>query len=512
MGADSQSAGRGRHGRDVGVAAGGRHLRVDRAAAAGPRRVRLLTLAAGVAVAEGIQAASGAEARREVAQRRLPAAVAGPAKGGRHPGRRRRLGHPVDYVVIGIGVNVRTGGAAADVADRATSIEGELGRPVERGAVVAEVCAGLWRRYRQLVGRRRRRRAGRVARSRRRHVRPRASSGTSGGGTCRGVAPRRRRVGRAGRGDRAAAWCGSSSGEVRWRPSGRAARRSVRRGRLLPGGGAAPVPAQPGHLVRIVGPSFDLVCGWAARGVPLRVALPGIDRYVERQAPKGPRRRPDPGRALRGRRPGRVRRVAARHRRAAASAPRHDERGRPPAAAASLRGAPRARRRPPDGAARPARGAGRRRSHRGRDRIVRELDGVRGRARRARAARRARRSWRAWASWTRELLASRARSTWLRATTGGSWRAQAERRTASVPRPDGRRRVRRRRRTRWSIAWCASGISCRSCGSTGVAHDAARRGCPCHARHRTPRRRRPDAGAPRRPDRVRRRARFPANA
>lgn len=47
-----------------------------------------------------------------------------------------------------------------------------------------------------------------------------------------------------------------------------------------------------GHLVRIVGPSFDLVCGWAVRGIPLRLALHGIDRYVDRQAQKGPRRRP----------------------------------------------------------------------------------------------------------------------------------------------------------------------------------------------------------------------------
>ena len=47
-----------------------------------------------------------------------------------------------------------------------------------------------------------------------------------------------------------------------------------------------------GHLVRIVGPAFDLVCGWATRGIPLRVALHGIDRYVDRQAQKGPRRRP----------------------------------------------------------------------------------------------------------------------------------------------------------------------------------------------------------------------------
>lgn len=47
-----------------------------------------------------------------------------------------------------------------------------------------------------------------------------------------------------------------------------------------------------GHLIRIVGPSFDRVCGWAARGVPLTVAQRGIDRYFERYYAKGPRRRP----------------------------------------------------------------------------------------------------------------------------------------------------------------------------------------------------------------------------
>src|SRR5262245_33863815 len=47
-----------------------------------------------------------------------------------------------------------------------------------------------------------------------------------------------------------------------------------------------------GHLIRIVGPSFELVCGWAERGVPLKVAFHGIDRCVERYYAKGPRRRP----------------------------------------------------------------------------------------------------------------------------------------------------------------------------------------------------------------------------
>jgi hypothetical protein len=47
-----------------------------------------------------------------------------------------------------------------------------------------------------------------------------------------------------------------------------------------------------GHLIRIVGPAFEQVCGWAARGVPLKLAMRGIDRYCERYYAKGPRRRP----------------------------------------------------------------------------------------------------------------------------------------------------------------------------------------------------------------------------
>ena len=47
-----------------------------------------------------------------------------------------------------------------------------------------------------------------------------------------------------------------------------------------------------GHLIRVTGPSFDLVSGWAAQGVPLKVAFKGIDRYFERYYRKGPRRRP----------------------------------------------------------------------------------------------------------------------------------------------------------------------------------------------------------------------------
>ena len=37
-----------------------------------------------------------------------------------------------------------------------------------------------------------------------------------------------------------------------------------------------------GHLIRIVGPAFERVLAWADKGVPLKVAYRGIDRYFER--------------------------------------------------------------------------------------------------------------------------------------------------------------------------------------------------------------------------------------
>jgi len=47
-----------------------------------------------------------------------------------------------------------------------------------------------------------------------------------------------------------------------------------------------------GHLIRVVGPSFEIVSRWAEQGVPLKIACAGIDRYFERYYRKGPRRRP----------------------------------------------------------------------------------------------------------------------------------------------------------------------------------------------------------------------------
>ncbi|MDP6579716.1 MAG: hypothetical protein QF681_03590 [Vicinamibacterales bacterium] len=47
-----------------------------------------------------------------------------------------------------------------------------------------------------------------------------------------------------------------------------------------------------GHLIRIVGPAFERVCGWAEAGVPLQVVVQGIDRKLERYQPTGRKRRP----------------------------------------------------------------------------------------------------------------------------------------------------------------------------------------------------------------------------
>jgi hypothetical protein len=47
-----------------------------------------------------------------------------------------------------------------------------------------------------------------------------------------------------------------------------------------------------GHLVRIAGPAFELVSGWARAGVPFKIACLGIDRYFERYYRRGRRRRP----------------------------------------------------------------------------------------------------------------------------------------------------------------------------------------------------------------------------
>jgi BirA family biotin operon repressor/biotin-[acetyl-CoA-carboxylase] ligase len=105
-----------------------------------------ITLAGGVAVAEGIRSATG-----------LPVQIKWPndivAVSGQGFRGRRKLGgilaeassgsSGVQYVVLGFGVNLRQASLPPDLADRVTSIEAELGRPIDGGPVLAESLVAL---------------------------------------------------------------------------------------------------------------------------------------------------------------------------------------------------------------------------------------------------------------------------------------------------------------------------------------------------------------------------------
>ena len=140
--ADAQSAGRGRHGR-AWASPPNAGLYISLLVRPVSHVVGLLTMAAGVAIAEGIQAATGLEAQLKWPNdiykdgRKLAGilAEAGTSADG------------VQYVVLGCGVNLMPAAYPPDVAARATSIEWELGRPVDRGLVLAECLAALSTRY-----------------------------------------------------------------------------------------------------------------------------------------------------------------------------------------------------------------------------------------------------------------------------------------------------------------------------------------------------------------------------
>lgn len=138
--ADRQTAGRGRLGRHW-VSPPGAGIYMSAVLRPGPDAARLLTLAAGVAVADGIAAGSGL--RTDV---KWPNDV--------HVGGRKVAGILAEgaaaHVVVGIGINVSPAAYPPEVAVRATSIENELGRPVDRWLVLAECLAALASRYAQL--------------------------------------------------------------------------------------------------------------------------------------------------------------------------------------------------------------------------------------------------------------------------------------------------------------------------------------------------------------------------
>ena len=146
--ADAQSAGRGRHGRSWASPPGaGLYMSIIMRPPA--HAVTLLTIAAGVALADGIQAATGLQPHLKwpndvyIGERKLAGilAEAGTSRSG------------VQHVVLGCGINLMPAAYPADVAARATSIESELGRPTDRGLLLSECLAALHLRYGDLQSR-----------------------------------------------------------------------------------------------------------------------------------------------------------------------------------------------------------------------------------------------------------------------------------------------------------------------------------------------------------------------
>ena len=143
-----QRAGRGRRGRtwfsppDAGI-----YLSIVVRPCDWPGGVPLVTLAAGVAVARAVEAASGLRIELKwpndlVIGRpwRKLGGVLSEAVGGTGG---------VGAVVVGIGINVRPSAYPVELADRATSLEAELGRQADRGSLVV----ALLTEFASVVGR-----------------------------------------------------------------------------------------------------------------------------------------------------------------------------------------------------------------------------------------------------------------------------------------------------------------------------------------------------------------------
>ena len=146
--AGEQTAGRGRRGHTwfsppgsglyVSVVLAPARARVDR-----PRATLLLTLAAGVAIAEGIAVATGLRPDLkwpndlQVARCKLAGILAEGAAG--------------QQVVLGYGINIAAAALPPELRDRTTSLESELGRAVDRADVLVETLVALSARYEDLL-------------------------------------------------------------------------------------------------------------------------------------------------------------------------------------------------------------------------------------------------------------------------------------------------------------------------------------------------------------------------
>ncbi len=92
----------------------------------------LISITAGVALAEAVRAATRLPVDIKwpndlvVGRRKLAGILTEASAGGR-----------LEYAIVGFGINLRPAAYPPEIADRATSIEAELGRPVDRGLLFA---------------------------------------------------------------------------------------------------------------------------------------------------------------------------------------------------------------------------------------------------------------------------------------------------------------------------------------------------------------------------------------
>src|SRR5262245_43557396 len=153
--ADNQTAGRGRRGR-VWFSPAGAGLYVSvvlvpaQAVDAPERAAALLTLAAGVALAEAVERSTGLSPAIKwpndllVGRRKLAGILAeGVASPAPFPA--------LQSVVLGYGLNVSAAAYPVELADRVTSLESELGRRVDRAELCAQSLAKLAARYDDLL-------------------------------------------------------------------------------------------------------------------------------------------------------------------------------------------------------------------------------------------------------------------------------------------------------------------------------------------------------------------------
>ena len=152
--AEAQTAGRGRRGRSwFSPPASGLYvsLLLDPGRAGDPARATtLLTIAAGVALAEAIETRTGLAADIKwpndlhVARRKLAGILA--------EGVTSSSARTVSSVILGYGINVGRMSYPPELTNRATSLEIELGRSIDRAALCAETLAAMARRYADLIG------------------------------------------------------------------------------------------------------------------------------------------------------------------------------------------------------------------------------------------------------------------------------------------------------------------------------------------------------------------------